>query len=235
MERDSISKLVYNFIITKIQIKEWKSGDKIMSENALAKELNVSRVSVRKALDQLQGIGIIYKKKGSGAYISDLKVNEAFDTMIPLLTIDKIKFFELFEFRIGFESSNIELLENTLNKNNLIELEDIYKKMVENKYNKKQFYIYDFNFHQLIAQITNNSFIISISNLIEEAQRKQLETLYDKIGPENGIHYHKLIIEALKNNDFKIATIYMKSHMIDARNSIKSLIENEEFKKKEYY
>jgi GntR family transcriptional repressor for pyruvate dehydrogenase complex len=230
MENDSISKDVYDFIIKKIQTNEWNPGDKIMSENALAIELNVSRVSVRKALDQLQGIGVIYKKKGSGAYISDLKVNEAFETMIPLLAINKIKFFELLEFRIGFESSNIELLENTLNKKNLIELEDIYNKMVENKDDKKQFYIYDFLFHQRIAQISANSFIISISNLIAEAQKKQLETLYDEIGPENGLHYHKLIIEALKNNDFKIATMYMKSHMIDARDSIKAIIEKSELK-----
>lgn len=50
---------------------ELKSGDRIPSELDLAKELNISRMTVRLAMDELLGHGIVYREQGRGTYIAE--------------------------------------------------------------------------------------------------------------------------------------------------------------------
>ena len=48
----------------------WNAGDVLPSERVLAEGLNVSRVTVRKALDSLHAQGMIERRHGAGNYIS---------------------------------------------------------------------------------------------------------------------------------------------------------------------
>lgn len=48
----------------------WNTGDVLPSERVLAEALNVSRVTVRKALDSLHSQGMIERRHGAGNYIS---------------------------------------------------------------------------------------------------------------------------------------------------------------------
>lgn len=51
----------------------WSAGDRLPSELALAKELGVSRVSIRGALAQLAGEGILSRRHGSGTYVNSVR------------------------------------------------------------------------------------------------------------------------------------------------------------------
>ena len=51
----------------------WSAGDRLPSEPALAKELGVSRVSVRAALAQLENEGLVDRRHGSGTYVNSVR------------------------------------------------------------------------------------------------------------------------------------------------------------------
>lgn len=51
-------------------IRTLKPGDKMPTEEVLAKELNISRNTLRQALQILQEDRVIYKRRGSGTYVS---------------------------------------------------------------------------------------------------------------------------------------------------------------------
>jgi GntR family transcriptional regulator len=51
----------------------WSPGDRLPSEVALAKDLGVSRVSIRGALAQLAGEGILSRRHGSGTYVNSVR------------------------------------------------------------------------------------------------------------------------------------------------------------------
>lgn len=56
-------------LIHKIEIGALKENDKLPSEQELGKQFNISRITVRKALEELQNRNFIYKKHGQGSFV----------------------------------------------------------------------------------------------------------------------------------------------------------------------
>lgn len=57
------------------QIKEnYKAGDIISTESQLEKQFEVSRITVRKAIEQLERDGILEKKQGLGTFVKEQKI-----------------------------------------------------------------------------------------------------------------------------------------------------------------
>ena len=53
VQRTSVSDQAYDILVKKITNGEWKAGEKIPSEIELAKQLGISRVSLKIALQKL--------------------------------------------------------------------------------------------------------------------------------------------------------------------------------------
>ena len=63
---------IYNDIKSSIEDGKIKAGEKLPSENELMEKYQVSRDTIRKALDLLEEDGYIHKIKGKGSYILDI-------------------------------------------------------------------------------------------------------------------------------------------------------------------
>lgn len=57
-----------------IESGEWQSGEKLPSEEQLAAQFGVSRMTIRKSLEDLMDAGLIYRRHGVGTFISNAKV-----------------------------------------------------------------------------------------------------------------------------------------------------------------
>jgi GntR family trehalose operon transcriptional repressor len=90
---------IYNDIMDLIENKEFEVGEKLPSENELMGKYNVSRDTIRKALDLLEGNGYIHKIKGKGSFVLDIN---KFD--FPITGI--VSFKELSQ-KIGVRSNTI--------------------------------------------------------------------------------------------------------------------------------
>lgn len=64
-----IREVIYNQIIS----GEYKAGDKLPSEEKLAKQFGVSRMTVCKALEELVNNDYLMRKQGSGTYVSKIR------------------------------------------------------------------------------------------------------------------------------------------------------------------
>lgn len=62
--------IVKNYILDKIHRKIYCPGQMIDSEADLARKLDISRMTVRKALDILAQEGIVFKEKGRGTFVA---------------------------------------------------------------------------------------------------------------------------------------------------------------------
>lgn len=60
----------------RIITKEWKPGSKISTELEICEFYDVSRITVRKALEELQQEGYLEKKQGKGTFVSDQSIEQ---------------------------------------------------------------------------------------------------------------------------------------------------------------
>ncbi|NSW91939.1 MAG: GntR family transcriptional regulator [Firmicutes bacterium] len=65
-----------NLILKKIQDGEFPPGSLIPSERDLGEKLNISRMTVRQALNQLVAEGVLYREKGKGTFVSKVKIEQ---------------------------------------------------------------------------------------------------------------------------------------------------------------
>lgn len=62
-----------NLIIEKIESGEYKEDSKIPSEQELCEQYNISRPTVRQAINELTNNGYLYKEKGKGTFVAKSK------------------------------------------------------------------------------------------------------------------------------------------------------------------
>ena len=67
---DRKSEQVYRWLLAYIDENKFSGNQKLPSENALCRRLNVSRETVRGAMDRLVQEGLIYRVRGSGTYFN---------------------------------------------------------------------------------------------------------------------------------------------------------------------
>ena len=65
---------IHDQIKSEIEQGIWKIGDRLPSERELAVKFNVSRMTLRQAIQNLADEGILERKIGSGTYVAIEKV-----------------------------------------------------------------------------------------------------------------------------------------------------------------
>ncbi|WP_334329812.1 GntR family transcriptional regulator [Companilactobacillus sp. HBUAS59699] len=67
---------IHNRIKKEIESGKWAVGERIPSERKLAEDFDVSRMTLRQAIQTLVDEGILQRQVGSGTYVSSSKVQE---------------------------------------------------------------------------------------------------------------------------------------------------------------
>ncbi len=65
-------------IYSKIASGEWPENHPVSSENALAQQFKVSRMTARRALQELSDEGLVIRTKGSGTFVAPIKSQTSF-------------------------------------------------------------------------------------------------------------------------------------------------------------
>ena len=68
---ESLYKQLSHSLNSAIQQGLLAPGDTLIPERELASKLNLSRITVRKAIDQLVDIGMLIKRQGAGTVVSE--------------------------------------------------------------------------------------------------------------------------------------------------------------------
>lgn len=76
--------VIEEYILKLIRNKTYMPGDKVISENKIIEKFNVSKMTARRAMQNLVQRGYLYQKRGSGTFVSssDDKININFDELL---------------------------------------------------------------------------------------------------------------------------------------------------------
>jgi len=206
------NEIVFDFLKNKIIEGYWKEGDKIYSENYISESLNVSRNSVREAIEKMVALDILNKKKGGGTYLNKLNQSIVFNNLIPLLIINSNGYMEILEFRLGFETQNVELFIKNCLPEDVVKLKNSYDKMLENEGNEK-FAYYDALFHKILAEGTKNTIIQKISETLNDLLIYHQKHTNEILGCGDGKIDHANILSFIEAKDIEMSKLYMRRHI----------------------
>lgn len=220
--KSNAKEIAYEFILDKIKKGDWKSNEKIWTEDILVQTIGVSRVAVRDAVEKLAGMGVLRKIQGSGTFVEGLD-DIALNNM-SVIAISYEELMQLLEFRKYLEPATVEMFIKHATDEDIQQLEDYYNKMVECVDDVEAFYKADYAFHRMLAKGSDNIFVLKVNDLLVDILENHQKNLYNSVGPEIGIDYHRLILKYVKERDVELASLYMKKHMeatIEARLKIR--------------
>lgn len=123
--KGTLQDFIADEIQKKIENKRLKSGQRLPSEEEIKKRYNVSRVTVRLALQKLKIKNLIFKKQGIGTFINSSKINQTFTSAKTI--IDALKEKKLKPKVKIISNSSIDQIKNLKN----------IKKILNLKYNSK--------------------------------------------------------------------------------------------------
>ncbi|SPB13169.1 GntR family transcriptional regulator [Caballeronia novacaledonica] len=157
---------IYSDILNSIVEGEFKEGDRLLTEHALAERFATSRPTVREALARLRADGIIVTRRGSGTVVGR-RPDPDVRRFAPLETLSDIR--RCYEFRIVTESGAAELAASKAEDDDIHAIRDAWDQMervVETAQGigAKE----DFAFHLAVARASKNQFFITALSFIEE-------------------------------------------------------------------
>lgn len=71
IQKQNVVNEIYDQISSKLLDGSWAPGSRLPSEAELTTSFNVSRVSVRSAVQRFRDLGIVVTRQGSGSYVSE--------------------------------------------------------------------------------------------------------------------------------------------------------------------
>ena len=206
-----------------IRSGEFVAGARLPPERDLAKQLGVSRPSVREALIALEVEGLVEVRIGSGIYVlgpgvrgpgGDTPAGDALDAGVHASAGP----FELMRARYTIESECAALAAKSAKKLQIAALEEALDLMQREYDDKKQPLAGDRLFHMRIAEATGNGALVSVVKLLWEMRLgplyKRLEHHYDSPGLWTAAMVeHRAVLKAIAEHDVPGARLAMQRHL----------------------
>lgn len=202
MKEESLSDKVYNEIRSKILSNQLVPGNRL-KEESWAKKMDVSRISIREALQRLLGEGLLTKGNKGGYFVKPMEMSD----------LQEIR-----ELREILELGALRLARQKITEENILELEKIcddFTNMVKNGYFGGACEA-DVKFHETLFDIAGNEKLKNIylsSNIpLFHFKLGRAQAHMDDYAQTDS--EHRKILDALKTKDFSKAKEVLIRHLL---------------------
>lgn len=221
VKKSSVSDQVFKQIRSMIVNGEWKIGERIPSEAQLTEMFGVSRISVREAIKQLVGLGILEARQGSGTYVCSNSDRVHNPSMANLTIQHKNDLMNLLEVRRAIEVEAAGLAAKRATPEQVDHLREICDKSLQEGLTHEQHTELDLEFHRSIFISSNNRYICQVLDMISKPLKDFYNTaLICNLNECNGPARHEQIMNAIKNHNETEARLITQFHLDDTINAV---------------
>jgi GntR family transcriptional repressor for pyruvate dehydrogenase complex len=194
-------------------------GQRLPSEIKLAEMFGVSRSSLREAMQTLEGMGMIERRKRGGTTIRQITLEDLVGIYTPKSEDETL--FDLLETREVLEVSVVQL---AVRRASTEELEELEKLIVWMEEEPEQAARADILFHIALARISQNQVMTNIIKSLKEIMFKlQDKTFFYPGRLQEIITEHRLILNAIKAKDEQLAQECMRQHLNKANHILEKV------------
>jgi GntR family transcriptional regulator, transcriptional repressor for pyruvate dehydrogenase complex len=217
VQRAGVKNQVFEQLRDRIMERTWSPGSKIPSENALAEALGVSRVSIREALQMLASLGLLETRHGGGTFVREYSGEIFLNPLLPMLALDAPDILHVLEYRQIVEKGIVSLVVQRMGTAEvellIADLEEALRVMETHRDDARAFAHADLAFHLALAKATGNPVIMKVTAVITDILKVSMHGIVGSLGPEDGLYYHRKILDAIKAGDRTGAESLMEEHI----------------------
>jgi GntR family transcriptional regulator, transcriptional repressor for pyruvate dehydrogenase complex len=196
---------------------EFKPGEKIMTERELSEAFDVSRTSVRDAINKLVVMGLLEQKQGQGTFVRSPGGRDH-KFMSEAMRSQNATLLDLLEVRMGLECNSAALAAQRAVERDITFMEDSLRELNEEMAAGRLGASADTSFHMAIAYATHNPLQVYIMKRFYDflfyGIEENLIKLYEEPEQLNQISaQHRDIVDAIKDHDPQKAYSVTKRHI----------------------
>lgn len=190
----------------------WRPGDQLPGERDLASRFGVSRSSVREALRALELNGWVDIRQGDGTRVAH--PSENFGRCLRSRLHGENLIAELFEVRRILEPAVAALAAERRDLKGIQRLVDLFTQQQSAAGDVYSFVELDLDFHNTLAEISQNAVLIQIVALLTaELRQTRMTATAKRFCPESTLTGHHTILEAIRASNPEAARAAMLEHL----------------------
>lgn len=197
-----------------------KPGDRLPPERDLARQLGVSRPTLRAGIRTLAAIGVFHSRQGAGTFVAEADASPMLDAN-PLRLMASLHGFssdEMFETRIALEMAVAELAAKRATGDQLATLAEEVAEMFASLEQPEEYLVHDMRFHQTIAAASGNRILTALMNMVATILfETRSKTVHRALDLKESAEMHRQIYRAIRSHDPDAAGAAMRDHLLHTR------------------
>lgn len=217
-KRSNLVQMVFDALKENILTGKFKGGERLPTQEILARQFGVSRTVMREALNKLSSLGLIESQQGRGTFVCSPDAQTVMEPMFHAFLLDDASICELMEVRYYLEKIIARLAAKRITPVQIDALRENVLDMEQSvgARNLEMFAEKDLVFHLMLAEISANNILRRILTALREMMTKFFEDFSHTPGiAERSVRYHQKILQAILHKDPEEAERAMQEHILD--------------------
>lgn len=205
----------YDALMQMIMDGKYKPGDRLPSEMALCSDLQVSRNTLRAALNKLNALGFTETQQGGGTYMRAVDSTVYLNFFVPATLTSNMDLLEIMQFRKGIEVEAARLAAENATEEDVERLRELFEECrAEGKHNMRLFARNNTDFHFEIAKASHNQLYIKMMEIVSRMILPVMQDFLDDQGADiDSTFYHGMVLQCVLNHKSEEAAFFMNRHM----------------------
>ena len=193
---------------------QYPLNSRMPSERDLCLELEVKRTALRKALDELEADGQIWRHVGRGTFIGSRPVEDTNDVSFIASRTNPA---DVIQTRLIFEPELARLAARNATSADIRVMEQCIRKTKAAR-EWRLYEAWDNNFHRAIAAAARNNLLLTLFDTLNTVRRAVVwgRRRTTRLGPDLSHHSfseHDVILAAIAERDMDLAAKSMRQHL----------------------
>ncbi|WP_017933756.1 FadR/GntR family transcriptional regulator [Nocardioides sp. Iso805N] len=226
VRREPLAEQAAELLLGRVRAGEWQLGERLPGETTLAVQLGVGRSTVREAIRQLAGRGVLTSRQGAGVFVTALDVPEDWDAVLRRVDIVSV-----IEARVAIESEAAALAARRRTPAELRAIRRALDTRGAPSPSLEHHVDSDTAFHRSIVSAAHNAILIELfDGFVPRLRQAMVEMLRLRPNParDRDDHLdpadhtaHVLLFEAIAARDADAAAELSRAHLLSMKESLR--------------
>jgi GntR family transcriptional repressor for pyruvate dehydrogenase complex len=225
IKKTSTTTKVFETLHEMIATGQFRRGEKLPPQDALARQLGVSRNTLREAVNQLSTMGLLVSRQGVGTVVEPPSPGGYLSGLSGQFLLDPLSVREFIEARICIERAMVRLAVARAQPKDLGEVRSILQEQHEalRRADGAEFTRHDTAFHFKLAEMSGNRVLRKFLETIQDMLQRFIGEVSQLPGAiEEAYAYHTRVSGAIAAENADLAEKEIVRHLFDVVRRIES-------------